>query len=104
VRTHRWIPLSSSAKSQAYYAITSPTDVLKKCQYSGGGSPRATSAPAAAALIVTAIIAPVLAAPMMAIPAPMMAIIVLNVVDHGGQHGGAYNQTQRGRHVFIVRA
>lgn len=41
---------------------------------------------------------------MMAIPAAMVAIIVLEVVDHGGQHGGAYNQTQRGRHVFIVRA
>ena len=41
---------------------------------------------------------------MMAIPAAMVAIIVLDVVNYGGQYGGAYNQTKRGRHVFIMRA
>lgn len=70
----------------------------------GAGLPRATSAPAAPALIITAIIIPALAAPMMAIPAAMVAVIVLNVLDHGGEHGSAYNQTKRGRHVFIMRA
>ena len=70
----------------------------------GDRSPLSTSASAAPALIVTAIIAPALAAPMMAIPAAMVAIIVLKVVDDGSQHGGAYNQTKRGRHVFIMRA
>jgi hypothetical protein len=69
----------------------------------GARSPLATSAPAAPAL-VTAVIAPALAAPMMAIPAAMVAIIVLDVVNYGGQYGGAYNQTKRGRHVFIMRA
>jgi hypothetical protein len=69
----------------------------------GGRSPLATSASAAPAL-VTAVIAPALAAPMMAIPAAMVAIIVLDVVNYGGQYGGAYNQTKRGRHVFIMRA
>jgi hypothetical protein len=70
----------------------------------GARSPLATSAPAAPALIVTAIIAPARAAPMVPIPAAMVAIIVLDVVNYGGQYGGAYNQTKRGRHVFIMRA
>jgi hypothetical protein len=69
----------------------------------GARSPLATSAPAAPAL-GTAVSAPALAAPMMAIPAAMVAIIVLDVVNYGGQYGGAYNQTKRGRHVFIMRA
>ena len=41
---------------------------------------------------------------MVPIPAAMVAIIVLDVVNYGGQYGGAYNQTKRGRHVFIMRA
>jgi hypothetical protein len=34
----------------------------------------------------------------------MVAIIVLEVINHGGQDGSAYNQTKCGRHVFIMRA
>ena len=55
-------------------------------------------------LTIAAIIIPAFAAPMVAMTTAVVAIIVLDVVNYGGQYGGAYNQTKRGRNVFIMRA